>query len=135
MDDAELLRRFEDCSLDSAVWTHEAHLRVTYLYARDLPEAEALEAVRRGIQRFNASKGVEQTETGGYHETLTVAWFRIVRDAARGMAAAADSVAFVRARPELLEKKVPLRYYRRETIMSWAARAGFVEPDVEELPG
>lgn len=137
LDDAELLRRFEDRSLDHSAWNHAAHLRITYLYVRSLPPAEALEAVRTGIQSFNAANNIEQTETGGYHETLTQTWFRLVLAAARTTPPStptADSRAFLRVHPQLLDKKLPLRHYTREMIMSWKARTTFVAPDIHPLP-
>jgi hypothetical protein len=44
-----------------------------------LPPAEAFEAMRSGIVRFNACVGIENTDHSGYHETLTRFWSEIIR--------------------------------------------------------
>ncbi len=41
--------------------------------------------------------------------------------------------AFLRAFPLLLDKSLPLRHWRRETIFTPQARAGWVEPDLRAL--
>ena len=78
MDDETLLRRFEDCTLPFAEWTHRAHVRVGYLYLIRYPFPEALERVRKGIQAYNAAHDVEEGPTSGYNETTTQAFLRLI---------------------------------------------------------
>ncbi|MFL6333410.1 MAG: hypothetical protein ACJ754_08905 [Pyrinomonadaceae bacterium] len=68
----ELLRRFEDCTLPRAEWTHAAHLTVALWHLLQFDWPEAVARVRRGIKRYNAAHGIRPTPTGGYHETLTL---------------------------------------------------------------
>ena len=78
MNDAEHLRRFEDHSLPKEQWTHRAHLKVAYLYLNRFSHSEALERLRKGIQAYNAAQGIQDTPTGGYHETMTQVWLELV---------------------------------------------------------
>jgi hypothetical protein len=75
MSDSELLDHFEQCTLLPSLWTHEAHVRVTWLYLKDNSESTALQLVRSGIQRFN--DGVLK-KAMAYHATITVAFVRLI---------------------------------------------------------
>ena len=129
-----LVRRFEDCTLPRAEWTHAAHLTVAlwHLLQFDWPEASA--RVRRGIKRSNAAHGIRTTPTGGYHETLTLFWLRAVRtflEAERN-----EGRSLVRLANELAathDKGLPLAHYTRERLFSPEARAHWVEPDLKPL--
>jgi hypothetical protein len=129
-----LVRRFEDCTLPRAEWTHAAHLTVAlwHLLQFDWPEASA--RVRRGIKRYNAAHGIRTTPTGGYHETLTLFWLRAVRtflEAERN-----EGRSLVRLANELAathDKGLPLAHYTRERLFSPEARAHWVEPDLKPL--
>src|SRR5437868_1676729 len=75
MSDAELLYAFENCTLPASCWTHEAHIRMAWLYLRDDEEATALQLIRSGIQRFNDRV---LKKALAYHETITVAFTRLI---------------------------------------------------------
>ena len=132
MIDGEFLRAFEHTTLPLSLWTHEAHVRMAWLYLRARPWDAALEAIRLGVQRYNASLG----KSAAYHETVTCAYARVIRAriAARPELGAFD--AFRAANADLFDRESPplLRHYRRDTILSERARAAFVEPDLEPLP-
>lgn len=128
-----LARAFEECTVTSEEWTHAAHLVVALWYATRHPVDEATRRMRDGIHRLLDANGVVSTPTSGYHETITVAWVRVVRAFAderegESLAGLANAVVEYGAR-DLLE-----RYYRKETLMSTEARARWVEPDLEPLP-
>lgn len=131
LDDPSLWRAFQDHTLHHAEWTHVAHLRVAWLHMarHDLDEAHL--RMRIGIIWLNAAHGLVESETRGYHETLTRVWLVLVRDARRRHPCP-DSVSFL-ATPGL-DRDAPLRYYSRERLFSVAARAVFVAPDIAELP-
>lgn len=118
-------------------WTHEAHLaacawlvleRSDIVLERDLPDL---------IRRYNESVGGVNSDTEGYHETITQVSIRGVR----GFLARTDSAlplvekvnALLRA-PEG-RRDWPLRFYSPELLFSVEARLGWVEPDVAQLPG
>jgi hypothetical protein len=129
-----LVRRFEDCTLPREEWTHAAHLTVAlwHLLQFDWPEASA--RVRRGIKRYNAAHGIAATPTGGYHETLTLFWLRVVRtflDAERNEARALVHLANDLAATH--DRGLPLKHYTREHLFSPEARTNWVEPDLKPL--
>ena len=117
-------------------WTHEAHLAATtYLLLRraDIDLDRELPAV---IRRFNESVGGVNSDTEGYHETIT----RVFLHGVRLFLAEADvGEPLHELVNELLlspmgRRDWPLRFYSRERLFSVEARRNFVEPDLAALP-
>ena len=124
------------CTLERAEWTHEAHLGATtylLLKRRDVDLDTELPGI---IRRFNESVGGVNSDSEGYHETITRVFLHGVRLFLEG--------ADLRKSPrdvvnELLLSAIgkrdwPLRFYSRERIFSVEARRHFVEPDLQALP-
>lgn len=127
---------FLACALPKPEWTHEAHISTTcwliierasdILPERDLPAL---------IRRYNESVGGVNSDTEGYHETITQVFIRTLRlglagTAGQGLCARVNAVL---SAPEG-RRDWPLRFYSRERLFSKAARLGWVEPDVAALP-
>ncbi|MCE9564133.1 MAG: hypothetical protein K8U57_18980 [Planctomycetes bacterium] len=129
MTDDEFLAAFEAVAISRSEWTHEAHVRMAWLYLTQFPTDEALDRIRSGIQNLNARNGV----LDGYHETITVAFVRII--VARLLHNETYEV-FRQHNPELFDRTlgVLLAHYTHKRLFSSEARARFVEPDVQSLP-
>ncbi len=132
--DDELWERFHAATLPAAEWTHHAHLRVAWMYLRRHALDDAHVLMRVGIIRLNASHGLVETPSRGYHETMTRVWLRLVAAAMRATPGHDDSQSFLAAHAASLGKDAPLRHYTRERLLSVTARACFVEPDLLPLP-
>ncbi len=132
-DDALLWDAFQRATVPEAEWTHREHLRIAWMHLRRYPLDEAHVLMRIGIIRLNASHGLVESVSRGYHETLTRAWLRLVASAMGATPEVADSRAFLVAHAERLAKDAPLRHYSRERLMSAEARAVFVPPDLAPL--
>ncbi len=131
---ADLLREFEAGTLARARWTHEAHLTVALWYLSRHEVAAATVLVREGIKRYNAACGVPQTETGGYHETITLFYVHVVSrylKRARAGASLAELAGGLMA--ACGDRGLPFEYYSRERLLSWPARTRWVEPDLKAL--
>jgi hypothetical protein len=134
MNDVELLGRFESQSLTCADWTHRLHVRMAYLYLRDYPFDQALDRIRAGIQRLNASNHVHEGPQAGYNETVTVAWVRIIHTLLLEHSAAATSDDFVDANSMLLCSRLLRLFYSRAIWTEQDCQTQFVEPDLTPLP-
>ena len=134
LDDAALLTAFENCSLPEQQWTHQAHIRVAYMYLRRHPFEEALNRMRAGIQRYNTARKVPVEPHRGYHETLTVAWLTVVAAVMKHHGIGNDSLDFCGQQPFLLNRFLLRLYYTRRTIMSPEAKRSFCAPDITPLP-
>jgi hypothetical protein len=131
-----LVARFEDGTLPKAEWTHRAHLAVALWYGTRLPFEEALVAMRDGIQRNNAAHGVVTTPTGGYHETITRFYMRVICEyvAREEVERGADwAVRVNRLLARYGARDLPLRHYTKDRLMSPEARFGWVEPDLHPI--
>jgi len=124
------------CTLTRPEWTHEAHLAAcTYILVarpdivpeRDLPVL---------IRRFNESVGGVNSDTEGYHETITQVYIRAVRGFLARTDPALPLVDKVNALLQAPEgrRDWPLRFYSRELLFSREARLGWMEPDLAALP-
>jgi hypothetical protein len=132
--DKTFLESFENCTLPFPEWHHRAHVKVAYLYLRELPFEEALAKARQNIQRYNAATNTPETLERGYHETITVAWLRLVHFTLAEYGAAASADEFIEAQEHLLNRKALRFFYSRDRIVSWRAKAEFVEPDLAPFP-
>jgi hypothetical protein len=130
----QLIEAFLNRSLPKADWTHQAHLRVGLWHVYQYGLEEALARLREGIRRLNESHSTANTDTGGYHETITRV-FVLVMD--RFLAAADRSRSLDDLTADFIARypksDLPLRYYSRERLFSVQARRDWVEPDVERL--
>jgi hypothetical protein len=123
-------------TLPKSEWTHEAHLRVGLWHTLHYPRDAALALLRDRIRGYNVATGVQNTSSEGYHETITRFYLAVIG----GFLASVDS-----GRPiddlaqELIarfdDRNLPLRHYTRERLFSADARLGWLEPDLEPLPG
>jgi hypothetical protein len=128
--DDEFLTQFEECTLPRAHWTHENHLRMAYLYLRRAPNAEAvLPFVRERIQAYNHANGAYK----GYHETITVAYLRIVADRLR-RGSYPSFASFRTDNAGIFQSTYLLRHYSEAALFAEEARRVFVLPDREPLP-
>jgi hypothetical protein len=130
----DIIAAFESLELPRADWTHRAHLTVAAWYVMWYGPDTALERVRDGIRRYNAANGVAQTPTGGYHETLTRFYVRLVARAVARAGLHGPLVQVVNRVVDACEdRELPFAYYSRERLQSWTARTSWIEPDLAAL--
>ena len=124
------IQQFEDGTLPKPQWTHHAHLAVALWYLTHHSEEEALDTVRQRIRAYNEASGTPNTDTGGYHETLTRFFLNGVSAhiAAHKDSPLAESLASLLC-PPMADKDWPLQSYSRERLFSAHARHQWVEPD------
>ena len=132
--DEVFIRSFEDCTLPFGQWKHRAHIKVAYLYLRELPYEQALAKVRTNIKRYNAATNTPETLERGYHETITVAWMKLVEFTLREYGSANTADEFLDAQEQLLNRRVLRFFYTRGCLISWRAKTEWVEPDLVPLP-
>ncbi len=130
----ELVAAFCDRSLPKERWTHEAHLRVGLWHLLHHSADEALELVRQRITAYNEASGVENSDSSGYHETITrffltrIGWFLETADRGWPIDELAEELVGV-----LGDKEAPLAYYSRARLMRMEARRGWVVPDLRPI--
>jgi hypothetical protein len=131
----ELAAAFHSCTLPRDEWTHTAHLRVGAWHVHHHGATEALALLRTRIRRLNEHHGTANTATGGYHETITAAYVRLIEEF---LATFARDVPLEERVDALLagaigERSVLLRFWSKEVLGSPRARAEWVDPDLRPL--
>ncbi|MEP6956943.1 MAG: hypothetical protein ABI883_08960, partial [Chthoniobacterales bacterium] len=106
-------------------------LRIAYTYLTLMPFEGAAVAMETGLRRFLRQLGAPASK---YHETLTRAWLLAVGHFMHASGAAASFEKFLQADERLLDQRIMGTHYTRERLWSDAARAGFVEPDLQPIP-
>ena len=86
--------------------------------------------IEQAIRRFAAHNGVSEK----YHHTITLAWMRLVAAARRATPEEVEFAAFAKRHPELFDVKALSQHYTVERLGSGEAKAGWVEPDLRDLP-
>jgi hypothetical protein len=119
-----------------AEWTHAAHFAAALWLLRHPEVLLRHGGMARVIRRYNEAVGVPNSDTRGYHATITEA---SLRAAAHALAAAgaeaplAPILAALLASP-LGQSRWPLAHWSEPRLMSVAARRGWIEPDLAPLP-
>lgn len=131
---ADFIALFEDGVLPRARWTHRGHLTAGFWYLTLHPLAVALSTMRVRIRRHNEAVGTPNTDSSGYHETITRLYLlgigaHVVRHADLRFE---QSLAALLSSP-LTDSRWPLRFYSEERLFSVEARRQWVEPDLEPL--
>jgi CO/xanthine dehydrogenase Mo-binding subunit len=140
-DDAALAAHVQgllDATLTKARWTHEGHIAATAGLMLLHPEIDLARDLRGLIMRLNDSHGVPNSDTRGYHETITRFFLLALRDALAKDDAMRPAHARVNA---LLDagmlgtgKRALAPYWSEAVLFSVAARRGWVPPDLAPLP-
>jgi hypothetical protein len=129
-----VIEGFRGLTLPLERWTHQAHLAVGLWHVQRFGEEAAKGLLRQGIRTYNESVGVPNSDTRGYHETVTMyfTW------------AAARYLETAASRPllDLVNDFVESRhgskdgifvFWGRDLLLSTPARRDWIEPDLKPL--
>jgi hypothetical protein len=136
--DAEIAaigRGLLELSLPKPHWTHAAHFAAALWLICRRRDLDASRAMPRFIRAYNESTGVANTDTEGYHETITQASLR----AARGFLLQNPDRSLFETCNALMASPLGkshwlLEYWSRARLFSVEARRSWIEPDLKPLP-
>lgn len=123
-------------SLPKAEWTHAGHLAAAAWLIATRPDILPERDMPAIIRAYNEATGVPNSDTRGYHETITFASLRAV---AAFLAARPAGEALHASVNALLEtpyatKRWVLAHWSEALIYSPEARRAWIEPDLAPLP-
>lgn len=127
-----LVAKFIDKSLPLSEWTHKAHLAVAVWHLYHFNNEKSLILLRARIITYNEATGGQNTENGGYHETITQFWIKIIQnfiDENSNLNLLELVNTFLES--EDSQRDSLLRDYSKELLFSERARAFWVEPDLK----
>jgi hypothetical protein len=124
-----------DRTLPKSMWTHAAHFAATLWLMTHRPEMDVARELPGMIRAYNEATGGANTDTAGYHETITQASLRAARkflneSLPRPLYATCNALMV----SPLGDPDWLLAYWSRERLFSLEARRAWVEPDLRELP-
>lgn len=124
-----------DRTLPKLQWTHAAHFASALWLLACHPEIDLSTAMPALIRAYNETTGVANTDSNGYHETITLASIRAAR---AFLAERAGEPLYVTCN-ELMQSPLGdthwlLSYWSRPRLFSVEARRAWVEPDIQPLP-
>lgn len=123
------------CTLPRAEWTHAAHVAAAAHIIAARPDLDAERQMPAIIRRYNLATGGVNSDSAGYHHSITLASLAAVR---AGLALAPDGPLAARVNQLLAgmlgDKYWPERFWSRDRLFSPAARRGWIAPDKAPLP-
>jgi hypothetical protein len=132
---AAIGRGLLDRTLPKSSWTHAAHFAAALWLLAHRPLVDCSREMPRFISAYNEATGVANTDTSGYHETITLASLRAARafladDPSRPLFMTCNALL----RSPLGDSKWLLVYWSRPRLFSVEARRVWVDPDLKVFP-
>ncbi len=132
-DALKTVEQFDAATLPSWAWTHEAHLIcATSILSRFGIESAPME-MRKRILKYNESVGKINSDTSGYHETVTFFWLKAVWE----RLSVDGKINFDQATLDellssidLANRNLFLQVYSEKLILSVEARRTYIKPDL-----
>ena len=134
LDIERIAHGFIERTLPKSEWTHAAHFAAAFWLLQQRGAAAMIDMPPL-IRAYNEATGTLNSDTGGYHETITLASLR----AADAWLAERPHHALHDALNELLESPYGrsdwlLQYFSRTLLFSSRARRTWVDPDLQPQP-
>ena len=129
----QLIEQFESHTLPKEQWTHEAHFIMAFWYCLQYPLPQAVRKIRDGIKTYNISVGGENTDTAGYHETITLLYTSTITKyiVTRGITEFSSEQVKVLLQQPFLAKDYALQFYSKALFSDKEARKNWVQPDLK----
>lgn len=127
LSDSDFEKQFENCSLDSAIFNHEAHLRLAWIHLKNYGLEQAIDNIKKQLQEYVYKLGA----TDKYNETLTVAAVKAVYHFML-KTEITDFNDFISENPQLKTnfKELMASHYSFDIFSSPKAKKVFLEPDL-----
>lgn len=123
-------------TLPKPAWTHAAHFAAAVYLIAGQSELVAERDMPGLIRAYNTATGVANTDSEGYHETITLASLRATRAFLASLPEGTPLFAACNAllATDLGRRDWLLAFWSRERLFSVEARRAWVEPDLASLP-
>jgi len=110
----QLYTLFSNRKMPKKLWTHRAHFIVATCLLLDPVVDEPMNTLRDLIKSNNLYMGVENTDSGGYHETLTWFYFHAIK-AILSEKPGLDRYSAVETvlQSPIVDKSYPLKFYEK----------------------
>lgn len=127
LSDREFENQFKNCELDASVFSHEAHLRIAWIYIQKYGIEKAISKIQEELKSFVAYLGAQDK----YNTTLTIAAIKAVYHFI--LKSQSDNFKnFIVEFPRLKYnfKELMNSHYKIDIFNSEKAKKEFLEPDL-----
>jgi hypothetical protein len=132
-DATKTVEQFEAATLPDWAWTHEAHLICALSVLSRFGIENAPAEMKKRLLKYNEAVGKINSDTSGYHETVTFFWLQAVWE----RLSVDRKINFDQATLDALLSNIDLAYrnlflksYSEKLILSVEARKKYVKPDL-----
>ncbi len=130
----DLVISFSEKLLPKKYWTHEAHVLVALWHNWNFELELAFDEVKRKIIAYNDFVGTKNTDSSGYHESLTRFWMFYTKGFLnKGNYGTLSEAANAFLCSEESLKNLPLSYYSGELLFSKEARLNWIDGDIRQI--
>ncbi len=129
-----LVEGFKSHDLDRSLWTHQTHQIVAIWYLTHYEADDALSRIRSGIIGYNLAIGVENNGQRGYHETITVSWWQLIKlYIEKNRDKSFETLCDDFLHSPYCDRDTLLSFYSKERLLSSVARSRYLEPDLAPI--
>ena len=128
----EIVEQFETGTLPVWAWTHEAHLIVGLSVLTRFGVKNGQKAMRERVIRYNEAVEKVNSDTSGYHETVTFFWLNAIWNRLsknNTIQFDQETLDALLSNIDLAYRNLFLNYYSEARILSVEARRNYIEPD------
>jgi hypothetical protein len=132
-DATKTVEQFEAATLPTWAWTHEAHLICGLSLLSRFGIEKAPEEMKKRLFKYNEAVGKINSDTSGYHETVTFFWIEAVweRLSVDGKTQFdQETLDALLSNIDLANRNLFLKSYSEALILSVEARRKYVKPDL-----
>jgi hypothetical protein len=132
-DATKTVEQFEAATLPTWAWTHEAHLICGLSFLSRFGIEKAPEEMKKRLFKYNEAVGKINSDTSGYHETVTFFWIEAVwaRLSVDGKTQFdQETLDALLSNIDLANRNLFLKSYSEKLILSVEARRKYVKPDL-----
>lgn len=129
-----IIEGFRAKTLPAKEWTHEAHLIAGLWHVANFDYEAALLKMRENIKTYNEASGGQNTDSSGYHESITVFWVWLLNEFWKRNSTdnqSFEEVCNVFLTSKYCDRNAAFTFYTREKLLSREARLTFVAPDIQ----
>ena len=128
-----LIDSLVDCTLPRPLWTHAAHLAAGFCMLHRYELEKVVNDMPKVIRAYNEATGTPNTDTEGYHHTLTLFYLRELDAYIQSLPKGYD---FVKACHNIISGEIgavdyPFKFYSKEKLFSLEARHGWADADLQ----
>jgi len=135
-DDAvrRIYRGLLEKDLPKVEWTHGAHLCAGTMMVRTLGLQGAEATMPGAIRAYNEAVGGVNSDSEGYHHTITLFYLRVLNKFLEGrLASPVGALASAVLQAPIAARDYPLSFYTRDRLFSVEARKAWAPPDLQEI--